>query len=112
MLKSACLRRLIRPRGGLRLPYEQEVILNDTVGFIRDLPKTLVAAFGATLEEISDSDLSIHVVDVSNSMAMNQIASVNQILTDLELNEIPTICVLNKADLASDEDIEGYRKTT
>ncbi len=50
----------------LRLPREQEVIINDTVGFIRDLPPDLLAAFRATLEEISDSDLLIHLVDASN----------------------------------------------
>lgn len=83
----------------LRLPYEQEVIINDTVGFIRDLPETLVAAFRATLEEISDSDLLVHVVDASNAGAMQQIASVDKILTELSLNQIPQIIVLNKMDL-------------
>ena len=53
----------------LRLPVEQEVIINDTVGFIRDLPETLVAAFRATLEEIGDSDLLVHIVDASNPRA-------------------------------------------
>ncbi|MBC7898822.1 MAG: GTPase HflX [Saprospiraceae bacterium] len=90
----------------LRLPYEQEVIINDTVGFIRDLPEALVAAFRATLEEISDSDLLIHVVDASNSRAINQVESVEKILIDLKLNEIPQIIVLNKADLSSETDID------
>jgi GTP-binding protein HflX len=54
----------------LRLPIEQEIIINDTVGFIRDLPETLVAAFRATLEEISDSDLLVHVVDAANPQAL------------------------------------------
>ncbi len=83
----------------LRLPFEQEVIINDTVGFIRDLPETLVAAFRATLEEISDSDLLVHVVDASNSSATQQIGSVDKILTELELNRIPQIIVLNKTDI-------------
>jgi len=83
----------------LRLPYEQEVIINDTVGFIRDLPDTLVSAFRATLEEISDSDLLVHVVDASNPRVMQQIESVNKILTDLELNSMHQIVVLNKSDL-------------
>ncbi|MCV6005678.1 50S ribosome-binding GTPase, partial [Escherichia coli] len=56
----------------LRLPYDQEVVINDTVGFIRDLPETLVAAFRATLEEISQSDLLVHLVDASNPQALNQ----------------------------------------
>ncbi len=55
----------------LRLPIEQEIIINDTVGFIRDLPETLVAAFRATLEEIGDSDLLVHVVDASNPQAVS-----------------------------------------
>ena len=83
----------------LRLPFEQEVIINDTVGFIRDLPETLVAAFRATLEEISDSDLLVHVVDTSNPAADQQIASVDKILSELELNRIPQIIVLNKTDI-------------
>jgi GTP-binding protein HflX len=90
----------------LRLPLEQEVIINDTVGFIRDLPETLVAAFRATLEEISDSDLLIHVVDASNPAALQHIESVDKILTDLELNEIPQILVLNKSDLIDAADLE------
>jgi GTP-binding protein HflX len=94
----------------LRLPFEQEVIINDTVGFIRDLPQPLVAAFRATLEEISDSDLLVHVVDASNPRALQQIESVNKILVDLELNSIPQIIVLNKADLVSDDVIADLQR--
>lgn len=94
----------------LRLPYEQEVIINDTVGFIRDLPQTLVAAFSATLEEIGDSDLLIHVVDASNDRAMQQIESVDKILTDLELNDIPYIIALNKTDLLDKNSIEALQR--
>ncbi|MBV9241840.1 MAG: GTPase HflX [Acidobacteria bacterium] len=83
----------------LRLPYDQEVIINDTVGFIRDLPEALVSAFRATLEEIADSDLLIHVVDAANPRMMQQISSVNKILHDLQYDRIPQIIVLNKADL-------------
>jgi len=83
----------------LRLPYERDVIINDTVGFIRDLPETLLAAFRATLEEIADSDLLVHVVDSSNPRAQQQIESVDKILADLKMNEIPQIYVLNKTDL-------------
>ena len=90
----------------LRLPYDQEVIINDTVGFIRDLPEALVAAFRATLEEISDSDLLIHVVDAANPRSVQQVESVKAILTDLALNEIPQIVVLNKADLVSVETLD------
>jgi len=90
----------------LRLPFDQEVIINDTVGFIRDLPEPLVAAFRATLEEISSSDLLVHVVDVSNPQVMQQIESVDKILRDLKLKEIEQIIVLNKSDLADAETIE------
>ena len=94
----------------LRLPIEQEVIINDTVGFIRDLPQPLVAAFRATLEEISDSDLLVHVVDASNPRALQQIESVTKILDDLELNSIPQVIVLNKADLVSEEVIRDLQR--
>src|SRR5688500_17503885 len=90
----------------LRLPYDQEVIVNDTVGFIRDLPETLVAAFRATLEEISDSDLIVHVVDAANPRAVQQVASVDKILNDLELGRIPQIIALNKSDLITSEQLE------
>lgn len=90
----------------LRLPYERDVIINDTVGFIRDLPETLLAAFRATLEEIADSDLLVHVVDSSNPRAQQQIESVDKILADLKMNEIPQIIVLNKTDLTDDATLE------
>lgn len=94
----------------LRLPYEQEVIINDTVGFIRDLPEALVAAFRATLEEIADSDLLVHVVDASNPRAIHQIESVDKILVDLKFDQIPQIIVLNKSDLLTPEEIELLRR--
>ncbi|MGQ0542044.1 MAG: GTPase HflX [Blastocatellia bacterium] len=94
----------------LRLPYEQEVIINDTVGFIRDLPEALVAAFRATLEEISDSDLLVHVVDASNPRAVHQIESVDKILADLQLDQIPQIIVLNKSDLLNADQIEALQR--
>ena len=94
----------------LRLPYEQEVIINDTVGFIRDLPQPLVSAFRATLEEISDSDLIVHVVDASNPRVVQQIESVEKILADLELNRIPQIIVLNKTDLLNTADLDTLQR--
>ena len=94
----------------LRLPYEQEVIINDTVGFIRDLPDALVAAFRATLEEISDSDLLVHVVDVSNPRVLQQIESVEKILLELKLNEIPQMIVLNKSDLVDADSLEALKR--
>jgi GTP-binding protein HflX len=94
----------------LRLPYDQEVIINDTVGFIRDLPEALVSAFRATLEEIEDSNLLVHVVDASNPRVTQQIASVNKILTELHLNEIPQLVVLNKTDLIDAGEIEALTR--
>ncbi|HSI87782.1 MAG TPA: GTPase HflX [Pyrinomonadaceae bacterium] len=91
----------------LRLPIEQEVIINDTVGFIRDLPEDLVAAFRATLEEIEDSDTLVHVVDASNPRALQHIESVDKILTDLGFDSIPQLVVLNKADIADPIDLES-----
>lgn len=94
----------------LRLPYDREIIINDTVGFIRDLPEALVAAFRATLEEISDSDLLLHVVDISNPQVLSQIESVNKILVELELNDIKQIMVLNKADLAEPDAVAAVSR--
>lgn len=90
----------------LRLPYDQEVIINDTVGFIRDLPEAMVTAFRATLEEIEDSDLLIHVVDASHPSVLQQITSVDKIISDLNFNEIPQLIVLNKTDLLEREEID------
>lgn len=94
----------------LRLPYDQEVIINDTVGFIRDLPETLLSAFRATLEEIADSDLLVHVVDASNPRVMQQIMSVNKILAELNFGSIQQLVVLNKTDLLADDDIETLKR--
>jgi len=94
----------------LRLPYDQEVIINDTVGFIRDLPDALVSAFRATLEEIADSDLLVHVVDVSNPRVLQQVNSVATITHELKFNEIPQLIVLNKADLVDKGSIANIRR--
>jgi GTP-binding protein HflX len=94
----------------LRLPYDQEVIINDTVGFIRDLPEALVSAFRATLEEIADSDLLVHVVDASNPRALQQIISVNKIIADLHYTQIPQLIVLNKSDLVAGDIADGLTK--
>ena len=83
----------------LRLPREREVIINDTVGFIRDLPPDLLEAFRSTLEEISGSRLLIHVVDAANPRWQQQINSVGRILTQLQFDQIPRLLVFNKSDL-------------
>lgn len=87
----------------LRFPNEVEFVLTDTVGFIRDLPDDLVAAFKATLEEVLEADLLVHVVDVAHPGWEARIESVLTILAELELPEIPSIMVFNKADLVEDQ---------
>jgi GTP-binding protein HflX len=84
----------------LRFPREREVIITDTVGFIRDLPEELVAAFRATLEEMADADLLVHVVDASDPDRDAQIRAVEGILADLGLglSDKPRVLVFNKAD--------------
>jgi GTP-binding protein HflX len=77
---------------------EGEVIVTDTVGFIRDLPGDLLEAFAATLEELHEADLLVHVADISNSRLEDQIESVDRTLNNLDLKEIPTILALNKSD--------------
>jgi GTP-binding protein HflX len=84
----------------LRFPKEREVIITDTVGFIKNLPKNLMEAFKATLEELEDADLLIHVVDLSNPRFMEQMAAVGDILTSLSLQDKPVLLVFNKKDLA------------
>ena len=93
----------------LRFPRETEVIITDTVGFIRDLPKDLVVAFRATLEELENADLLVHVVDISNPACEAQMRSVEGILADLDLARIPTLLVFNKQDLADPERLEILR---
>lgn len=91
----------------LRFPEDREVIITDTVGFIRDLPKDLVAAFRATLEELEDADLLLHVVDVSDPEREAHIAAVEKILGDLGLQQTPRILVFNKADKLGPESGDG-----
>lgn len=94
----------------LRLPREREIIVNDTVGFIRDLPPGLLSAFRATLEEIDDSRLLIHLVDVSNPRWSQQIQSVDKILAELHLTQMPSILTLNKSDLVAPETLQAIAR--
>ncbi len=91
----------------LRFPRDIEVIITDTVGFIRDLPKELMAAFKATLEELENADLLLHVIDISNPRHPDQIHAVETILAELNLSGIPTIRVLNKIDLVDPDIRDG-----
>jgi GTP-binding protein HflX len=83
----------------LRFPEEREVIITDTVGFIRDLPRDLFAAFRATFEEAADADLILHVVDAGDPAREQHIETTEALLTELELDRIPRILVFNKSDL-------------
>ena len=79
-----------------------QALLSDTVGFIRNLPHALVASFKATLEEARQADLLLHVVDASSPEAEGQIRAVAEVLAELELDDHPTLLVLNKADRVPD----------
>jgi len=89
----------------LRFPMEREVIITDTVGFIRKLPKSLLGAFKATLEELEDADLLLHVVDLSNPRFEEHIRAVERILGELELDRIPRLLVFNKTDRVPPEEV-------
>ena len=82
----------------LRFPAEREIILADTVGFIRNLPKELMDAFRATLEELEAADLLVHVADDSHPDLLQQISAVETILAEMELDRVPRLLVLNKWD--------------
>jgi GTP-binding protein HflX len=82
----------------LKLPTNQNVLLTDTVGFIRKLPHGLVEAFKATLEEVVQADLLLHVVDISHPQAEEQIAAVNAVLAEIGAGGKPTLMVFNKMD--------------
>jgi len=82
----------------LRFPKDTEVIITDTVGFIQNLPNELMQAFHATLEELSDADVILHVIDISNPRYIQQKESVEKILKDLKLNTTPTLLIFNKID--------------
>ncbi len=88
----------------LRFPDEREIVLTDTVGFIEHLPPAILAAFRATLEELLDADLLLHVVDLTSPRLERHIEAVEQVLADLELTEVPRVLVFNKLDLADDPD--------
>jgi GTP-binding protein HflX len=82
----------------LRFPHDREVIVTDTVGFIRDLPRDLFGAFRTTLDELRDADMVLHVVDASARDLDTQIASVERVLRELEVDRIPHVLIFNKCD--------------
>ena len=95
----------------LRFPRDTQVIVTDTVGFIKDLPEDLKVAFRATLEELESADILLHVIDIHNPRCLDQIRAVETILADLDLHRIPAIRVLNKQDLVSQETLQKMIRT-
>ncbi len=94
----------------LRFPRDTEVIISDTVGFIKDLPADLLVAFRATLEELENADLLLHIIDISNPQYLTQIDSVEQIIADLNLAHTTSIRVLNKIDRVSTDQIQKLNR--
>jgi GTP-binding protein HflX len=86
----------------LRFPTDVDVIITDTVGFIQNLPKDLIVAFRATLEELKNADVLLHIIDISNPRHQEQVQSVERILTDLGLHHIAQVRGLNKIDKLSE----------
>eukprot|EP01018_Ginkgo_biloba_P004196 Gb_27515 [translate_table: standard] len=86
----------------MELPNGKECLITDTVGFIQKLPTQLVAAFRATLEEINDSSLLVHVVDISHPLARQQTEAVHKVLAELDVEHIPQLTLWNKVDKARD----------
>ncbi len=91
----------------LRFPREREIVITDTVGFIRELPRGLMEAFRATLEELADAELFLHLVDAADPSWEGQISAVEKILEELEFSAKPRIIVFNKSDLAGASDVKA-----
>lgn len=89
----------------IKYPERKEIVLTDTVGFIEDLPAVLLRAFAATLEELEDADLLIHLVDISSPDFEERIAIVEKMLISLRLSQTPVLLVFNKIDRASRESV-------
>ncbi|HEX6202658.1 MAG TPA: GTPase HflX [Thermoanaerobaculia bacterium] len=94
----------------LRFPREGEVVITDTVGFLSDLPPDLVAAFRATLEELADADLLLHVVDAADPRLEEKLQAVERLVEELKLTGIDRLMVLNKADLLPPAEIAALEK--
>ena len=92
------------------LPSRRHALLSDTVGFIRSLPTTLVQAFRATLEEVTEATLILHVVDVSSPHAFPQTGHVLKVLAEIGAAAIPQLLVLNKVDRLPEADVEAARR--
>ncbi len=97
----------VRP---LILPSRRRVLVSDTVGFIRNLPTTLVKAFRATLEEVKEAALVLHVVDISSPSAPEHTSHVRQVLSEIGAAEIPQLLVMNKVDRLPESDLDALRR--
>ena len=91
----------------MRFPRDRELILTDTVGFIRDLPRELVNAFRATLEEVAEADLLLHLVDISDDDYQDKIQAVEQIIDELGYGATPRVLVFNKQDRLQPDVLRG-----
>jgi GTP-binding protein HflX len=96
----------------LTLPGGRQFLITDTVGFIHKLPTSIIAAFRATLEELDEADLLLHIVDITHKNAANQVVTVEKILAELALEKKPRITVFNKLDLALENEAEMEGLTT
>ena len=96
----------------LALPTGQQFLITDTVGFIHKLPPSIIAAFRATLEELDEADLLLHIVDITHKNAANQCLTVEKILSELNLENKPRFTVFNKLDLALSSEAELKALTT
>jgi GTPase len=105
VLESSRMFATLDPKlSAIQLPSRRKVLLSDTVGFIRDLPHTLVTSFRATLEEVRKAEVLVHVLDASNPMRDEHKAEVEKVLGELDVLSKPRVEVLNKVDLLSDEE--------
>ncbi len=104
--RRLALPKTIEAQGDSNVVGYGDAIITDTVGFIRELPSDLVRAFRATFEELHDADLLLHVIDASSASADDQIASVESLLRDLELDDKPVLRVLNKLDCVTEPEEE------
>jgi GTP-binding protein HflX len=94
----------------IRMPDSRELLLSDTVGFIDRLPHALVAAFRATLEEVVEADLMLHVIDASNPEWERQVAAVERVLEEVGATDAPAVRVFNKVDVISDDERRRLRE--
>jgi len=115
VLESSRMFATLDPKlSAIQLPSRRKILLSDTVGFIRDLPHTLVTSFRATLEEVKKAEVLVHVRDASSPMREEHKAEVEKVLGELEVLDKPRIEVLNKVDLLSEEEcaaLAGFGKS-